>query len=388
MAEKTHANPDPFISDATQGSSFALRPFVIGGLICIGFGILDSSCFGIAGANKWYGWSVWLTFAVFVVQTFVLSKYVGTQLTKSRSLVPAWIFFYLWSLVFINLILCMVLFTSDWSRGMQLSLCFAFFAAQIGLVLVWGVLGTFDWQKRIPLSVVGLIFAAHPLWLFGSPRAGRDWQRMLWYYIAGVFITCIILRLRRFRMTALTFGEVSQSDNEYRNQFSILQLLTWTSVVAVCFGVGRFIPWQLLWYQFRNEDFQFAVACGMLMTVITVATCWAGLGSSMPTQDSGKVWRALKPFARIPLLLILLGLCALGFSVSEVFITGSSAWSSSFVGGWNLKLQNSDHQKIIFGIWLAWAMLNGLFLFSMLQLFAVGGCRLARKPKHTDEGSK
>ena len=368
-------------------STSGLKPFVIGGLICIVAGVLDSFALELTNVSGWSGWPVWVTFALFILQTFVLSSYVGKQLNKSQRLVPAWTFFFFWSLVFINLILCLVLFVSNWREAMQLSLVFAFFAAQMGLVVVWGVLGAFDWRKRIPLACLGVFLATYPFWLIDSRRVSRNgWFSVLMCYFAAVFITCCVLKFRRYQLTTLNFGKAALENDEPKGQFSILQLFTWTTVVAVLFGIGRFIPWDMLWESLLTDWIQFAVLAAMLMTVITVATCWAALGRGRSSDDSGKATGTSVVF-RVLLLVVLLAACSIGLSLSEsVFNNGG--WSRSFVGGWNLSPQNMDHQLIIFGIWFAWTALNGLFLFGMLQIFAAAGCRLARKPKNVSSNSQ
>lgn len=368
-------------STNTRASTFNLKSFLIGGMICVFAGVLDSVCLHFAQASRWVGLPVWVTFCVFVLQTFVLSWYVGKRLSESKSMVAAWVFFFFWSLVCINLILCMVVLSSNWTMAMQLSLTFAFFAAQIGLVIVWGVLGSYDWRKRIPLFCLGLVLASYPFWLIDFRISGtRGWSTVLICYAGAVFVTCCVLRLWSFKITSLKFGKESDPGGEPKGQFTIIQLFVWTTIVAVCFGAGRFVPWQYLWESLWIKRIQFAMLAGMLMTVVTVSTCWAALGQRKSSEDSKGIFRVGAILFRILLMTVLFVLVAFGLQLSEA-VNGSSAWARSFVGGWQLSLNSVDDTRIIFGIWTAWTTLNGLFLFGMLQIFAAAGCRLAKKPK-------
>jgi hypothetical protein len=357
-------------------AQFSLRPLLIGALVCIVVGILDSVSLQLASSFSWQGWPVFCAFVLFVGQTYGLAWLVGRRILTSPNHLLIWTFFFVWSLVFINLILSVVVFESTWTEAMQSSLVFAFYAAQIGLVMIWGVLGSYDWQRRLPIFCCGLVAASYPLWAMGSYRTNRSWYSILACYLISVFLSCLVLRLLRFQITGMKLNTgpgagVATVDSSA--QFSILYLFIWTTIVAGLVGVGRFVPWDFLWESLLVERIRLATIGGLLMTVITVATCWASLGSS------GSV-----PF-RLGVLLALLILVGLGLYATEAS-NSSSWWSrSSFVGGWSLSHNNADHRWVIFGIWAAWSALNGLFLFGLLQVLAAAGCKLVRTPKQREK---
>ena len=112
----------------------------------------------------------------------------------------------------------------------------------------------------------------------------------------------------------------------------------------------------------------------ILVTVIAVSTCWAALG-----EPKGNKYDAV--LVRLVIMLLLFTLIAYGLYSSEAVAAGGARGrTGSFIGGWAINLNTQGH--LVFGIWCAWTVLNGFFLFGLLQVFGAAGCRLVRKPKH------
>ena len=369
---------DQIQSGGQAGAGSFLRPFLAGGLICLLFGVVQATVTKWVSSNGWSGWPVGVAFVLLAVQCFVISFFTGRQLVANRNLVWAWTFFYVWCLLMINLTLGHVLIESGigWaSTYWQLSMVFAFLQAQMGLMIIWGVLGSYDWRKRLPLFAIGFGCFCFPLWMFDFRSwSMRGWFSLLICYLVAVFVTTLILRWFRFRITALQFDTDLERAKNPQGQFSVLNLFVWTTIAAAAVGVGRFVPWELVWESVWAREVRFAILVSILVTVIAVSTCWAALG-----EPKGKKYVAV--LVRLVIMLLLFTLIAYGLYSSEAVAAGGARGrTGSFIGGWAINLNTQGH--LVFGIWCAWTVLNGFFLFGLLQVFGAAGCRLVRKPKH------
>ena len=340
-------------------------PFLIGGVLCILFAWLDNYAFDWAASDRWKGAGVWATFVAFVLQAFTLSSYSGFWLKKSRSMMPAWIFFFVWSLIFTDLILALFVFNANWDTVLQLALAYAFFAGQVGLVVVWGILSDYDWRKRLPLFGFALVCLSFPFWPVFQFQ--RGWNAVYMFYAASVLISCGILRFTGFRISAIEFGDQPEESVDNRKQFGIRNVMIWTLIVAIAVGFGRWVPWSYIWENVWAERLRVSFFGGMLTSVITVTACWAALGRQ------ASIW------FRVPLLILILIGVAYGVYQIELSAIWSAQprggrWVSSLVLGY-FNSAKLDHASL-FGVWLAWCGLNGFFLFGLLQLFAFAGCKL------------
>ena len=354
-----------------------LRPFLAGALICFVIGVLHNFVIvGWVAKTGWQGWPVAVAFVLLILQCFFISFFTGRQLVANRKLVWAWIFFYLWCLLMINLALGHVYIESARASHWQLSLVFAFFQAQLGLMIIWGVLGSYDWRKRFPLFAIGLWLFGYPLWSMDFSRwVLRGWLTLLICYIVAVFSTALILRWLRFRITALQFETDPDKANIPQGQFSVFNLFVWTTIAATAVGVGRFVPWELVWESVWATEIRFGILVSILLTIIAVSTCWAALGAA-----KGNKYLAI--FYRTVVLFVLFAAISFGLYSCEFLSTGRNGWGwrgGSFIGGWGVNLKTQGQQ--VFMIWCAWTVLNGFFLFGLLQVLGAAGCRLVRKPR-------
>ena len=320
----------------------------MGFAICIGIFILDYSVIGIVGmSQQGIGWETIFVFAVYVVQTACLGAFVGFQSKQSK----AWWFFLGWMLVLINVHLNMVRFTTNYMTTDINALVFAFFSAQIGLVVFWGVLGSEDWRIKLTLSSVLLAVATYPLW---TAMSRERWYGAFVGYIIASFITCFVLRRMRFRLGQNEATTENGADN--RGQFTVMHLFIWTTVVALLFGIGRFVPWSDVFDELFDFVGRGTASRAVTITVSTAATLWAVMGN-----------RSLMWMRLIGLVFILAGI---GFALYS--IDTSVKWK---IGGWS---KTNTEQMVT---WMSWSLLNGMFLAGLLLSFRVAGVQLTRSQR-------
>ena len=317
----------------------------MGFAICVGIFLIDYLVIGIVGmSQRGIGWETIFVFAVYIVQTACLGAFVGFQSKHSM----AWWFFLGWMLVLINIHLNMVRFNSSSMTADINALVFAFFCAQIGLVIFWGVLGSEDWQIRLTLSSVLLTIATYPLW---TSLITERWHGILVGYIVASFITCFVLRRMRFRLGR---NETTTEDGaDKRGQFTVRHLFIWTTVVALLFGIGRFVPWTDVFDELVGRS---TGSRAITITVSTAATLWAIMGNKR------LMWVRL-----IGLVFILAGI---GYVL--YYIDTSVRWR---IVGWS---KTKAEQMVT---WMSWSLLNGMFLAGLLLAFRVTGVQLTRSER-------
>jgi hypothetical protein len=280
----------------------------------------------------------------------MLGSFVGFKVKRQ----PIWWLFFGWMLVLVNLVLILVKFNSySWTRASQSAFVYAFLTAQIGLVIFWGILGSTDWRRRLPIAFFLLATGSYPYWFF----VGRQrWLSVMTCYIISVSVTCAFLRLWRFRLGSMESWNAIARGGRI-DQFGIKHLFIWTTGVAVLFGIGRLVPWSFLATTFMNQSMISLLLRALLMTMIVVATAWTVLG------ERGVWLRAI----------VLIGvLISIGFGLS--FIELRQTRRSGLIG-W------SSNPNEIRQIWFVWTTLNGLFLAGLMLVIRMSGGQLARIKK-------
>jgi hypothetical protein len=241
------------------------------------------------------------------------------------------------------------------------------FAAQAGLAMVWGILGSTRWAVRIPLCAV-LVFAF--AWL---SRSGYGMVReMVPVQLVALAALCGLLRLRRFVLQPIagvsaTAPDHGRSPGLPTMQFGIRHVLIWTTSLAVLLGMLRaleLLSLDSLGVFFRRGFFSLA-SLGVAVALTFVVAAWAALGA-------GPFW------LRLPILAFVLPLSGVTMSVLH-WNTERVRWSpgSSFSDLWNQPGMWSQFWQD--DAWLAiWILLAGSLLFASLIILRTVGYRLVR----------
>src|SRR5262249_30418307 len=129
----------------------------------------------------------------------------------------------------------------------------ALVAAQIGLAIVWGTLGTARWYWRAPLTI-GLGAGLLGFWVLGV----NGWSGQLMAGVLGVqaitlTLMSVGLRVRGYRLIQLdATGENAAGPGSRRFQFGIRDVLIWTTVLAILLGLMR-LAGMLVWTTFSDH---------------------------------------------------------------------------------------------------------------------------------------
>ena len=190
-----------------------------GGLLCLIFGIVDNLI--LQALLSFHGSEsvAYFAFALFVVQTIVLSIVVGLSSREHW----VWWGFFVWSLALVNLQLYLINYqVSSSSHSGESNIAFtafvyAFFAAQIGLTIFWAICCTHPRPRfRLPLASFVLILACHPFWATQGnslTRNSNHWLGLLTFFMIAATLTFGILRYFRFQLGFLT--ESDQPDKSW-----------------------------------------------------------------------------------------------------------------------------------------------------------------------------
>jgi hypothetical protein len=309
---------------------------------------------------------VTLTMLVFVVQIGLLGWLCGRLLTN-----PWWRWgLYLWGgvLVDLQLVSATVFVGGGWS--VRTILPASLFAAQVGLAIVWAILGDTHWAIRLPACAVAGTLLTLPMDL-GYGIAGDSFPIQL----ITLAILCLLLRWRGFRLEKVEAAgpvlpsaakEASRPPPSRRMQFSIRHVLIWTTSLALILGVLRFLDLLSLeaWIPFFQENFIATLTGGLLLACVFVVSLWAALGS-------GPLW------LRLPLLA--LALSATGFVLGVIHFCSEANPRVSYADLWRYR----DYFWENDGWHVAWVFLAGSLLAASLVILRAIGYRLvhlARQP--------
>lgn len=355
-----------FPADATLFSHF-----VRGGLLCLIFGVLDNFVLHAGKSTHWTGLVSYLAFGLFVTQTMVLSTIVGLSARKHL----IWWMFFIWSLGLVNLQL--ILIQLEAGEGYQFSsfafsaFVYAFFAAQIGLVIFWAICGAYPRARiRLPIATTMLLIACHPFWLLdrGTHYSIEPWLGLLTFFIVAAGLTFGILRYLRFGLGYSVKWEGGEADKDGKGQFGIKHLFIWTTVVAVLFGIGGFVSWQAIFDGIFRRGFVINMGRTLLITVSLVAVVWSVMGETK--------WIGVRILI-LGLFLTVVALALYGLDYQSVKANQSSlaiGWQ------WGRKVSIAENFQMI-KVWMIWTMLNGMFLASLLLVFRVAGFRFSKAAK-------
>jgi hypothetical protein len=320
-----------------RGSYFRL--LLIATALPVAIAVLDRAAFDFADREQWSAESSLWLYLLFVSQTALLCWAAGRWLEQ-----------WPWRLVIVGWVLAMVdgqlpiHQSSAWGVTAPL-LVYAFLAAQFGALALCGVLGNWNWQRRLP----AVLLAALPLLVLipNDEYRARAWLSLLVVQTASLVVLLLAFWLAGYRLRK---RQESSIDGSVR-YFTISHMLGWTAAAALLLGALRFT--QPLLGTFGPQRWLHTGMFGICCALVTLAAIWSTLGEGR--------W-----YVRGLVFLIWPPLCGLAIwrLVDTLLTTESGSYLSWYMGGLDW-------------LWLAWTSLAAAFLASLLLLARTTGYRLA-----------
>ena len=297
-----------------------------------------------------------LAFGFFVLEVGLVGIVVGNAMPQP---LVRWLLFG-WIMVLIDLLVGSLAMVSADGYLSQLLPSGALAAAQVGLGVIWGILGTARWYWRMPLSV-GLAAGILGLWIaWVTGWNGGLVTRILVVQSVALTLICIGLRIRGYRLALVRPDTGASQDYGRRFQFGVRDVLTWTTVLAILLGLMRGAD-MLRWKSLKdNPSIYLMCAVALLSAIAILFALWAALGQ-------GRWW------LRYGLLLAVL--LALGGGLGAWCKYGE--WASQGGGGWSYDW-DFYHWYLVGWWWIAWMFLSGGLLAATLLIFRAEGYRLVR----------
>lgn len=304
--------------------------------------------------------------ALFVLQVGTFSVLCG-RLIEVPFLRWA-IFVWCWLLIDMQLLIAHWLVPRYYQGSLLVA---AMFATQVGLVTIWGVLGTTKWAVRIPLSVVLAAVLAVPL--------ARDPEPLFAMQTVSLLALCGMLRWKRFRLARPTDSATAELlANDHQDsavaprsdlrsaQFGIRHVLIWTTSLAIVLGIARGfdmlsygtvrIVLGLMWLPLLTT--------ALLAAVVLVVAMWAALGE-------GPAWQ------RWPLLAVFATSAGMTAALIER-MSDTSLRSTLRERPWRLDFWvNRPQWEVVMSYLLASSL-----LFATLLIFRTLSYRLERRAQH------
>ena len=278
-------------------------------------------------------------------------------------------FIYGWIMILVDLQLAYMTSTGGQSSQGVNCLGTAILAGQLGVIIVWGILGSGHMVWRLPALLVLLM----TYWNFYSllrrlndgPPGGYfvSWNDLL--VTQGILLSVLggILRLRGY---ALVQGAAERESVSSENQpkvplqFGIRDVLLWTTSLAVLLAIAKASDLLTLKFakQFYDPGLLLLFTIGICTALILIVALWSALGR-------GSVWMRL----------LLLSLLSLGMG-------GGIGWYCRVMAR-NPTAMNSRHYAYWYNgyWWIGWMFLTGLLLAASLIIYRTLGYRLARRAR-------
>jgi hypothetical protein len=202
---------------------------------------------------------------------------------------PSWLrwMIYLWCWALIDL----QTFTA-WSESANNSwavsmLSSSLFAAQLGMAMIWAVLGDSRWTLRLPIAVLAAGLIAPPL-LARDSFSDDNLAQLFLSQIVTLLAICGVLRWQGFRLSWV--GSPTPDDDApaspFRGtQFGVRDVLIWMTSLAFLLAVLRALD-LLSGTRLARFDLSESIAlisAGMILAMTLVVGLWAALGR-------GKAW--------------------------------------------------------------------------------------------------
>ncbi len=285
--------------------------------------------------------------AALVVQTGVLG------ILCSRLIEPAWLRWgiYGWGLVLVDLNIMWL--AHSWELSLLRT---SLLAGQVGLVTVWAILGATRWFIRWPMAIVAAAALAAPALV--SQVYAHDTGALFIVQTAALCLICGVLRSQgyglRLRSETPTGEAAGDSGPARFLQFSIRDVLFWTTALAVILGIAQ-------------QSGSLTLTAGVLAGIVLVAALWAALGG-------GPAW------LRWPVLAVFAVVAGIIYTVCEYFDRVSNA-------SWNTVWDDATYFFTYHRVPLVWPPLVGGLLFAALLFFRTQGYRLSREATLGERGT-
>lgn len=296
---------------------------------------------------------------------------IGWAVGKVTQPWPLRWFIYGWLLVLVDLQLAVM--NSNGGRSYEGISCLstAVFAGQLGMIIVWGVLGSGHIIWRIPAILVVLT----QFWAFfhllirlkqGPPgSAYLDWGSLLTIQAVLLAVLCGSLRLRGYsllKVEAETKGAAADK-TKVPLQFGIRDVMIWTTSLAVLLAIAKaadFLTMNFL----RNlyaPDILLSFTIGIITAVVLIVALWSALGRGNPA-----------------IRCLVLTLLTLGLGGAIGWYCDAQAKAKAMAGGFS----TSYWQWYSTGYWwIGWMFLTGALLAASLTIYRTLGYRLVRRAK-------
>jgi len=272
---------------------------------------------------------------------------------------------YGWMMVLIDLLVGSMAMISSDSYVSKVLPAAALVAAQIGLAILWGTMGTSRWYWRIP-SALGLGAGLLGFWVMAVPGNGRLIGEIL--VMQAIVLTLLSggLRISGYRLMPIDVqAQDSAGRARSRFQFGIRDVLVWTTVLAVLLAVMRGAG-MLVWVSLIDHPaIYFKGTVAFFSAMVIVFALWAALGRGH--------W-----LLRYSLLVIVL--LSLGTAMGS-----ACANNGRLMKKWLPQPTNFDYDLYLWyevgWWWIAWMFLSGGLLAASLMIFRAVGYRLVRSTK-------
>ncbi|MGI8977932.1 MAG: hypothetical protein ACR2FY_01775 [Pirellulaceae bacterium] len=302
-----------------------------------------------------------LVFAFFILEVGLVGAIVGNFLPHPLF---RWMI-YGWVMLLIDLLVCGHAMVSSNSYVHHVLPAAALISAQIGLAVVWGVLGTGRWYWRIP-PAVGL--GAGMLWFWISWVTGWSGPLMTPVLVVQAIVLFLItaaLWVRGYRLE-IPLPEKGNDAGSRRLQFGIRDVLIWTTVMAILLGLMRGAD-MLEWKSISDHPSVFLMcSVAFLSAIVVVFSVWASLGKGHPLLRYG---------------LLVVMLLVLGAGMGAACVYGDDWLQRRARGLLSYRGYDWDlHRWLEVGWWwIAWMFLSGGLLAASLLVFRAVGYRLVRR---------
>ena len=344
-----------------------LRLLLVGALVPAVFALVDHSLLNQLQDGSPASGLVALTMAAFVGQIALLGWLCGRLLSN-----PWWRWgLYLWGWVLVDLQLATVTIFVRGSWSVAGVLPGSLFAAQLGLVIVWAVLGDTRWAIRLPACAVLGTLLALPM------NLGYGFSSEIFpVQLVSLAALCLLLWWRGFRLQRTENGETPargtpSSKTAGHLQFNIRHVLIWTTSLAIVLGVLRALDLLSLgaWMPYFGRGWLAVLTGGLLLACVFVVSLWAALGA-------GPLW------FRLPILLLALLTC--GFSLGVIHFCTNASPLITFAQLWSYRREFWVND----GWYVVWVSLAGGLLAASLVILRVIGYRLVQSRKKLTPASQ
>jgi hypothetical protein len=297
--------------------------------------------------------------------------FIGWAVGKVSRPWPLRWFIYGWIMVLVALQLAIMNSNGGGNYEGISCLSTAVLAGQLGMIIVWGVLGSGHLVWRIPAIFVVLT----QLWGFfivllrlkqGPPgRAYLDWECLLVIQAVLLVVLCGILRLRGYSLLKVDTEVETASDDKKKIplQFGIRDVMIWTTSLAVLLAIAKaadFLTMNFL----RNlyaPDILLSFTIGIITAVVLIVALWSALGRGNPASRY-----------------LVLSALSLGLGGAVGWYCDAQAKVKAIAGGFS----TSYWQWYSTGYWwIGWMFLTGALLAASLIIYRTLGYRLVRSAK-------